>query len=267
MSANSENGVATILANFEKVGAYCNGYGPSYQPIKESIQLHNLQQLLMEGRASLATVIDRITAFNTMKNARIRAFEDIDTYITRVYNALSVSNASEKLIQDAQGIVRKIKGLRAGKKEEKEIDPAAGLTNLADTDDNDTSASPKNEDSKVTKSKKKSAAQTSRNELIEHIAKFIALLQSEMTYHPNEEDLQIAAIQQRLEMMRITNSSFLTYEVELSNARIFRDDLLYRDKTGICAVALDVKKYVKAVYGATSVQYKQISSLKFPRRK
>ncbi len=51
--------------------------------------------------------------------------------------------------------------------------------------------------------------------------------------------------------------------VPLSNARIARNDVMYADDTGLVEVAAMVKKYVKAVFGADSPQFAQISGLEF----
>ena len=54
-------------------------------------------------------------------------------------------------------------------------------------------------------------------------------------------------------------------EVVYSNARISRNSVLYAENTGLVEIALEVKKYVKAIFGATSPQYKQVSGIKFKK--
>jgi hypothetical protein len=44
-----------------------------------------------------------------------------------------------------------------------------------------------------------------------------------------------------------------------------RDQLLYGEETGMVDVAMDVKNYVKSVFGAISPQYKQVSRLRFTK--
>ena len=41
--------------------------------------------------------------------------------------------------------------------------------------------------------------------------------------------------------------------------------MLYLDANSLVEIALDVKKYVKSVLGASSPQFKQVSGLKFSR--
>lgn len=56
-------------------------------------------------------------------------------------------------------------------------------------------------------------------------------------------------------------------EAELNNKLIERDQILYTDGTGLYTIAQNVKKYVKSLYGATSPEYKNVSSIEFTSRK
>ena len=50
-----------------------------------------------------------------------------------------------------------------------------------------------------------------------------------------------------------------------SNALISRNKELYTPETGLVDLALEVKNYVKSVFGASSPEYKQISGIEFSR--
>jgi hypothetical protein len=65
--------------------------------------------------------------------------------------------------------------------------------------------------------------------------------------------------------LKIKNSAVISSLVPISNARISRNDILYKVNTGVVDVAADVKAYVKSIYGAISPQYKQISGIHFVR--
>lgn len=67
--------------------------------------------------------------------------------------------------------------------------------------------------------------------------------------------------------MKGKNTALIHANTEYSNARLSRDQVLYNNLTGLCQIAKEVKQYVKSVFGATSPQYKQISSLLFVKRK
>jgi hypothetical protein len=142
------------------------------------------------------------------------------------------------MIKDAKTINRKIQGKRA-----KEIttptDPNTPAPNTI------------------------SASQQSYDQLIEHFAKLFALLKSEPSYAPNESDLRIPTLDALLTQLRADNTNVMNAYTAVSNARISRDVTLYQDNTGLVPTALDVKGYIKSVFGATSDQYKQVSKIAF----
>lgn len=52
-------------------------------------------------------------------------------------------------------------------------------------------------------------------------------------------------------------------ESPMNNLRNTRNEILYKENNGLVDVANAAKMYVKSVFGATSPQYKQVSTLKF----
>ena len=70
-----------------------------------------------------------------------------------------------------------------------------------------------------------------------------------------------------LKDLKAKNKATNDAAIPLSNSRISRNDILYKESTGLVEIALDVKAYVKFVFGAGSPQYKQISGLEFKRYK
>ncbi|WP_205618080.1 hypothetical protein [Aequorivita vladivostokensis] len=53
----------------------------------------------------------------------------------------------------------------------------------------------------------------------------------------------------------------------VSNARLERNRILYQENTGLVDTALDIKKYVKSLFGASSPEYNQIRGIKFKNYK
>ena len=100
---------------------------------------------------------------------------------------------------------------------------------------------------------------------IDNFDKLIKLLTSVTLYAPNEADLKVAALTAVLSDLKAKNLAVTNAEVPLNNARISRNDILYKANTGLVDTALDVKTYIKSVYGATSPQYKKISKIKFTK--
>ena len=98
---------------------------------------------------------------------------------------------------------------------------------------------------------------------LDNFDKLIKLLSSVPAYAPNEADLKIAALTALYTDLKAKNLAVLNAEIPLNNARISRNDILYKENIGLVDVASDVKTYIKSVFGATSPQYKAVSTLKF----
>lgn len=247
MPSTSETGHAKNVANFEDLISFCNGYGASYNPSKEALKIANLQTQLTASQNVLKEVKITQTAFNNATNARMDLFKPIKSLATKIINALDATDASAETVKDARTINRKIQGQRAT--------PKAGTT------------PPSAENPATPPDKTISSSQQSYDQQIEHLDKLIELLASDGNYKPNEADLTLAAIQAKLAALKTANTAVFNSYTNWSNSRIARSTILYNALTGLVTTALDVKKYVKSIYGATSPQYKQVSKLEFKTRK
>ncbi len=63
------------------------------------------------------------------------------------------------------------------------------------------------------------------------------------------------------------NANAVNAETALNNARLSRNEILYKADSGLVDTAASVKMYIKSLYGATSPQYKQVSGLAFTKVK
>lgn len=238
MASTSEVGHAKNVANFYSIISSAQGYGTSYNPSKDSLKIPQLQALYEQAKTNLTTVQNQKTLFEGVVNSRALKFEDIKTLSTRLINALSSTDASEKTIEDAKSYNRKIQGKRASKIEEP-------------TDANQEAP------------KTYSTSQQSFDQLTQHFAGLISVLENEPTYNPNESELQIEKLKSKLQELEASNNSVAHSNTTVSNARIARDKVLYDPENGIVETAADVKKYVKSAYGVSSNEYQQISALQF----
>lgn len=244
MTSQIETGHAKNVANFKRMITFCVSYQTDYSPSKQALQVANLQVQLSNAENVLANVKTTERAFNNATNLRMDAFSPLKKLATRVVNALEATEATKETIKDAVSINRKIQGKRANKKEVQEEKPV------------DVNATPPAD-------KKISASQQSYDQLIEHTAKLLQLVSTEVSYNPNEVDLKVATLQSVLSNLNAANEAVINAYTQWSNTRIERDQLLYNPVNGIVKTAADIKKYVKSVYTATGPKYKQISSLEF----
>ena len=247
MASTSETGLATNVANFETLISYITAFGTDYNPSKNRLTIPELQKILSEAKASLNAVNVAFSAHSNAAAARESAFEPLSKLVTRANNALKATGTTTQVDDSAKTIVRKIQGSRAS-------------TKLTD------------EEKKALEAEGKEVNQISTSQMgfsdrLENFAKFITLLSSIPDYIPNEEDLKTASLSASLDNLKIKNSAVVPTEVQLSNARIARNEIQDRPLTGLVDIALDAKVYIKSVFGATSPQYKQVSKLAFVKQK
>ena len=145
--------------------------------------------------------------------------------------------------ENVKTLVRKIQGTRAKAKKTEEAKATEKLNG--------------------TETKEISSSQLSYDSRIENLDKLIKLLSSIPQYAPNEADLKVAALTTLLNDLKAKNAAVIAATTPLSNARIARNDILYKENTGLIDIALDSKTYIKSLYGASSPQYKQVSKLEF----
>lgn len=239
MSSTSEVGHAKNVANFEDLIAYCTAYGATYNPSKTTLQLPALTAMHTSAETEITTVATAKNIYDTATGDRELLFEPLKPLATRIFNALSVTDASEQTLADAKTLLNKIKGTRAKKSEEPPVEGAP---------------------------KENSVSRQSYDTLTENFSTLIDLVSSVPSYTPNETDLTSAALTTYLAELQAANTTVSNKEVALSISRISRNNVLYNEETGLVPIAADIKKYVKSVFGATSPQYKQVSAIKFTTR-
>ena len=243
MASNSETGHAKNVANFEQLTIDCTALGTSYNPSNAAIKSAALATLLTSAKNSIAAVNTAHAAYSNAVAAREVGFDPLSKLTTRVMNALKASGTTAQVDDSAQTLVRKLQGRRATAKltdEEKKAAEAAGKT--------------------VTEI---SSSQMSYDNRLDNFDKLIKLLTSVTLYAPNEADLKVTALTATYTDLKTKNTAVVNADTALTNARIARNVVMYNANTGLVDISVDVKTYIKSIFGATSPQYKQVSALKF----
>ena len=95
----------------------------------------------------------------------------------------------------------------------------------------------------------------------------LQLLSTIPAYNPNEDELKLINLNTYKDSLVSSTQSVDQTEAEFNNKLIGRDQVLYAEETGLYSIAQNVKKYVKSLYGATSPEYTNVSSIEFISRK
>ena len=226
MTKFSEIGHAKNVANFSEIIDFCKSYGSDYNPSKESIQIPNLETLLINSQTAINNVTENLIEFTNATSTRQNTFNPLKKLFTKITNAVAVTDATKNTIEDTKSINKKIQGIRI---------------------------TPKNN----------TTSQQSYDQKIEHTNKMITLLKTIPSYNPNEKELQITTLETLLQDMKNANDLVTKTYVNLSNSRIKRNQTLYQENTGLYNIVTEIKKYIKSVFGANSPQHKQITRMKF----
>ena len=243
MASTSETGHAKNVANFDELISFVTGYRESYNPSKATIKLDALKALSDHAKTSINAVSSMEPAYKSAVAAREVVFIPLSKLTTRIMNSIKATDTTVQVDENARTLVRKIQGVRATAK--------------------------KTEDEKKALAEKGkevveiSTSQMSYDSRLDNFFKLIQLLSSVPEYNPNETELKIEHLNTILDDLKAKNAAVVESYIPLSNARISRNNLLYKENTGLYDVAMDVKNYIKSVFGATSPQYKQVSKIKF----
>jgi hypothetical protein len=209
-----------------------------FSPSNNKLKIPALLNLRDNAQTAVdATSIAKATNDHAI-TTRSLAFKALNPTVTKAINLLSASGVPAQTVAQARTIVRKLTGQRA--------DNSAPVV-LADG----------------TTTKRISVSQLSFDNRIENFSKLIDFLSLIPEYAPNEANLAIAGLKALHDAAEAANIAVINSNLQLSNARIQRDTVLYQDIDGLTFIAQDLKNYIKAVFGATSNEYKQVSKLKF----
>ena len=243
MASKSESGDVKNIEAFKTIINYCESYAADYNPSANPLKLINLQTQLTNIQNAQIDLVKKQTSLNTSIDQRIKTFSNLKPLTTKLLNALIVSGAEPLNIQTAKTITRKIFGKRATPIHQPPADPSQPISNTT------------------------SVSQLSYTNQVAHFSALTELLSTIIQYQPNETELQTTQLQTYITQLETANTNVTQATTNCSNTRIIRNNQLYAPQTGIIDTAYNIKSYIKSLYGPSSKQYKQISGIKFTRKK
>ena len=244
MASTSETGHARNVANLQKLTEQVTVY-TLYNPPVDNLKVANLQTLYTTASAKLNEVEDKRNANKNAITVRQSAFENLKSTATKIINHLEILGLPSGTIDQAKSLNRVIQG---GQKK--------------------TIILPENPDNgQPSTTNPISTSRQSYTQQAENFGILIQLLSTIPTYNPNEDDLKLANLNTYKDSLVSSTQSVDQTEAELNTKLIERDTILYADGTGLYSIAQNVKKYVKSLYGATSPEYANVSSIEFTSRK
>lgn len=247
MAYSTETGHAKNVANMGTLITNVSVLGDKYNPAKDSLKLAALNALWEKGKAVIGALNSAESVYKKACAERDIAFKPLSKLITRISNATKASGTSKQIDEMVKSLVRKLHGRRAT--------PKMSEDEASVTEENGTA--PVNY----------SSSQMSFDSRLDNLDKLIKLLASVPEYAPNEPDLQVSTLIAYQTELNAKNLAVTNAVAPLTVSRTERNDVIYTSTTGIVDISVDVKSYIKSVFGTTSPQYKAISRLKFTNYK
>jgi len=236
MSNQNETGHAKNVANFEMLIEQVKTY-TAYNPSIDNLKIPNLTTLYNSALSSLNSVKEKRIANKNAIAVRQDIYESLKPKTTRIINQLDILGLNKTTIDQAKSLNRLIQGSKK-------------TSNHNQEDEFETSTT-------------KSTSRQSYTQTAENFSKLLQLITTIESYNPNTEDL-------KLENLTIYHTSLVDAtqtvnqtEAELNTALISRNTILYKEASGLHDIALNVKKYVKSVYGASAPEYRNVSKIEF----
>lgn len=236
--SNSEVGHIKNLENFYDLIQFCIRFEASYNPAAPHLTIPSIQAKYEESKELQDIVNDTFSNSTHKINDRQKLFEQLPKRTTRVIQYLTASTNDKKIIADARRFSNKIHG-NPSKPETKD-----------------------NQEGQET-NQPRSNSQRSFDKMMEHFENLILLLEKEPLYTPNETDLSVAGLRTFLTELNDADKAYTASLVPYKKALTNRDESMYDEPSGLVPLANNVKTYIKSVFGIKSLEYKEISKIKF----
>lgn len=244
MVSTSETGHVKNVASLESLINFVKSYGETYNPIKPSLTVPELEKLRTNSLAAISETQTAKAQYDKAVNARRNVFDGLKPLATRVVNSFSVSGADNLAINNLKSANKKLQGIKS----------SASAQTVAATG------------SDAAKPTVKSTSQQSYDQQTAHFSGMIEVLKQNPAYVPNEKELTVAGLEAKLTELQTSNSDFLTAYTAYNNTLLRRNQIMYDPITGISQTAKEVKQYVRSLFGTNAPQYKQIVSIEFKSR-
>lgn len=242
-TVSNANGHGQNVHNFKLLVVFVRTMGANYNPPIESIKIEALEAKYTSADNSISAVeVARISSGAT--SSRINdLFASHDSIVTRSFNSFKVFNPQTGSLNQAHSLVRDMRGKAATDKlTEEEI------------------AAEKEKGNIITQN---TIHKSSVSRKIEFFSNWVMFLKAQRFYKPNEEEITVDALEQRLENYKSAENAHLEALALVKVARNNRTIECYDPATGMVATATTVKNYIKSACGANSAEYKYVSSIPF----
>lgn len=226
---------------FGKLMGICTGYGGSYKPGQQHLQVNALATLSKSAQQLLDQVTEAQADYDKATNTRMLGFKDLRYVSAAVCQVLRSSGANALTINDACLYHAKLSRAQKVKTKPK---------NATGTEENQKTRSSTNRDH---------ATQ------LQYFSLLVNTVSKEPLYQPTEERLSVTGLEQKLAELQALNAAVTEAEIQLTGARRLRNELYYEKEFSLFNTAVAVRRYIRGVYGFNSSQHREVKELRFTK--
>lgn len=271
MKKNNKNGHIDNANNLDRMISICKGYNEQYNPPYSVLETAALEQMSADAKAKLNGLTLKEIAYNKATNDRELIFKDVKKLCTRIVLAAKSSRVTPLHYQDLVSIKNKINGVRKQNKVTTTLtstDKGLVLNNMdSSSKTNSINTTTVANNNGIISKKSNNTAQLSFDRLSDNFGKLIEVIKATPEYKPNEVDLKLDSLQEKSDLLKLANQTVLESLVDITKARKDRNQFFYLKENNLVDTAMAVKNYTRSVFGARSVQNKQLTNLSFRKYK
>ncbi|HPH47358.1 MAG TPA: hypothetical protein PKU83_10130 [Chryseolinea sp.] len=234
--------------SFARLIGFCTGYGCTYNPGRQNLQLDALANQLNEMRMAMEKVIVAKTNYDNIVNHRIQTYHQLPRLVSSILRILESSGARPEKLDDARTFAHQLLGVVPKKRLPVPSDNTANTTKPL-----------------IHRSQRQLAYVSKADSF----SKLVMAVSTEPLYQPREQIFTQAWLDVKVQELNGRNREVSDARALWSKALLERNDRMYRNEVSIIRTAQAVKKYVRAIFGHDSANYRLLKTLHFnmPTRK
>jgi hypothetical protein len=226
------------MQSFTRLIGYCTGYGGTYNPGRQTLQVEKLQAQLEAVRQVQEEVkVTKVHFFDEV-NARKQAFEELPKLAASVIRTLKSYGASEETMADARLYFRNIVGRKLKAR------PIETTGEVAEPNP-----------------VKRRQMQLSYVNKVDWLAQLVQTASNQPGYQPNEPQLSIEGLNSKVKEFEAFNKRVDEARVQWRNATLKRDKLMVGKEESMMMTTRAVKDYLGAIFGFNSPEYDQVKGI------
>lgn len=227
---------------FGKLTGICTGYGGSYKPGQQRLQVNALAALSKSAQQVMDEVNEAQSVYDKATNQRVQGFKDLRKLSAAVYHVLKSSGAHPLTVNDARISHGKLYGARRISGQAARQTTTSGEVLEA----------------------RFSVAKDFANQ-VQYFAQLVETVSNEPLYQPGEERLSVTSLKKKLAEIQALNASASNAEIRLTGARRLRNELYYENPWSLVDTGVAAKQYIRGIFGFNSSQHNEVKRIQFTK--